>query len=55
MAIPSLREVEPDLRRDWDKTPHAKNLTWEKAKEATRDAWHRIERALPGDADGDGI
>jgi hypothetical protein len=47
--------VEPDLRRDWDKTPHAKNLSWEKAKEATRDAWHRVERVLPGDADGDGI
>ena len=28
---------------------------WEKAKQATRDAWHRVERALPGDADGDGI
>lgn len=45
---------ESDLRRDWEKTPHAVNLTWEKAKHAVRDAWHRVERILPGDADGDG-
>ena len=29
-------------------------MTWAKAKDATRDAWHRIERAIPGDADKDG-
>jgi hypothetical protein len=29
-------------------------LTWENAKDAVRDAWHRTERALPGDADRDG-
>ena len=40
--------VEPDLRRDWEKTPYAKNLSWEKAKHATRDAWHRVERVSGG-------
>jgi len=47
-------EVEPELRRDWEKTKDASRLTWDKAKDATRDAWHRVERAIPGDADKDG-
>lgn len=46
--------AEADLRRDWEQSPHGSNLKWEKAKLATRDAWHRVERAIPGDADGDG-
>jgi hypothetical protein len=29
-------------------------LDWEEAKHAVRAGWHRVERALPGDADGDG-
>jgi len=49
-----FEEVEPDLRRDWERTPEAAGLSWESAKNATRDAWHRVERALPGDADRDG-
>jgi hypothetical protein len=47
-------EVEPDLRRDWERSDRSRNLSWDRAKEATRDAWHRVERALPGDADRDG-
>ncbi|HEY7410972.1 MAG TPA: hypothetical protein VII13_09535 [Vicinamibacteria bacterium] len=46
-------EVEPELRKDWE-TRRDTKLTWDRAKEATRDAWHRVERALPGDADRDG-
>ena len=46
-------EAEPDLRRDWEGSGHGTRLGWEKAKLATRDAWHRVERAIPGDADGD--
>lgn len=49
-----FEDVERDLQRDWEKTPEAKNLTWDRARNATRDAWHRVERALPGDADNDG-
>lgn len=45
-------EVEPELAKGWGQTKS--KLGWEKAKAATRDAWDRIERALPGDADGDG-
>ena len=46
--------VEPELQADWEKQPHAKKLSWAKARQATLDAWHRVERVLPGDADGDG-
>lgn len=47
-----FEDVEPELAKNWPKTKS--NLSWDRAKHATRDAWDRIERALPGDADGDG-
>lgn len=47
-------QVEPDLRRDYETTKGNTALGWDKAKHATRDAWHRVEHALPGDADNDG-
>ncbi len=50
----SFDEVEPELQRGWDERRGDSALTWDKAKAATRDAWHRVERAIPGDADGDG-
>jgi len=51
-------EVEPELSRDWQTARGKSSLEWDKAKHATRDAWHRlgnaVERAVPGDSDGDG-
>lgn len=47
-------EVEPDLRRDWEKTKSNTRLGWDKARAATRDAWDRVERATPGNIDKDG-
>ncbi len=47
-------DVEPDLRRDWEKGKTNTRLGWEKARSAARDAWDRVERALPGDFDKDG-
>ena len=47
-------EVEADLQRDYERTKGNSNVTWDRAKNATRDAWHKVERAIPGDADGDG-
>lgn len=47
-------EVESDLRRDWEKGKQSANLGWDKARLAAKDAWHRVERAIPGDADKDG-
>ena len=46
------------LGRDGDRHRGESRLTWERAKEATRDSWNRlgnaVERAMPGDSDGDG-
>jgi len=47
-------EVESDLERDYEASRGDSTLSWEKAKSATRDAWNRVERVLPGDSDGDG-
>ena len=47
-------EIEPDLSRDWETHRGTSGLTWEKARYASRDAWDRLERAIPGDSDRDG-
>jgi uncharacterized protein YcfJ len=49
-----FEDVEADLQREYEKSKGASTLGWDKAKLATRDAWHRVERTIPGDADGDG-
>jgi hypothetical protein len=50
----SWDEVEGDLGRDWNNRRGTSGLQWDRAKLATKDAWHRVETALPGDADRDG-
>jgi hypothetical protein len=54
----SLDEIESDLGRDWDAVRGESSLTWDHAKHAVQDAWHRVrdafERAMPGDSDRDG-
>lgn len=48
-------DVEPDLERGWnDYNQSSARQDWNEAKHATRDAWHRVENRLPGDADRDG-
>ena len=47
-------QYEPAFRNDWDNVKGESRLGWEEARHAARAGWHRIERALPGDADGDG-
>ncbi|HEY9624410.1 MAG TPA: hypothetical protein V6C78_28905 [Crinalium sp.] len=47
-------DAEPHLRTDYEQRRGNSRLGWEKAKHATRDAWDRVERAIPGDADHDG-
>jgi hypothetical protein len=46
--------LESELGRDWETRRGDSRLGWDRARHAVRDAWHRVERALPGDADGDG-
>ena len=48
-------DVEDQLQRDWDSTRGSSRLAWGEARNAVRDGWHHIERALPGDADRDGL
>ena len=47
-------DVENDLEHDYEKAKGNSSLAWSDAKHATKAAWHKVERALPGDADGDG-
>jgi uncharacterized protein YcfJ len=47
-------DVEDRLQRDWDSTRGNSRLAWSEAREAVRDGWHHIERAMPGDMDRDG-
>ncbi len=51
----SFDQAETSLASDWERTKGQSRLAWQDAKPATQAAWHRVERALPGDADGDGI
>lgn len=46
--------AESDLRAEYERGRGNSRLEWNDARDATRAAWHRVERALPGDADGDG-
>lgn len=48
-------DVEADLQHDWEQSKGKASLAWSDAKPATQAAWHRVERGLPGDADGDGL
>lgn len=50
----TFEQAEPSLRSEYEATKGKSRLNWEEAKDATRAAWHRIERAIPGDADRDG-
>lgn len=50
----SFEEAEPEMRRSYDAARGSSRMEWEEARVASRAAWHRVERALPGDADGDG-
>ena len=46
------------LRTTWSaggrRPRRPRRLGWSEAKEAVRDGWHHVERAMPGDADRDG-
>ncbi|MFY2763175.1 hypothetical protein [Arenimonas sp. MALMAid1274] len=47
-------EVEADLQRDYGTARGNSKLEWQHARPATRAAWDRLERAIPGDSDRDG-
>jgi len=47
-------DLESELHANYERIKGQSRLAWQDAKEAARAAWHRVERLLPGDADGDG-
>lgn len=47
-------EVQANLEQGWEKAKGESRMAWAEAKDAIRDGWHKLERALPGDADNDG-
>ena len=49
-----FEDVETDLGRDYESRRGKSRLSWDHAKHATRSAWDRVERAMPGDFDKDG-
>ena len=46
--------LEAELGRGWEQARGDSTMSWDRARLAVRDAWHKVERVLPGDADGDG-
>ena len=48
----SFDDAENDLRRDW--SSRGSRDTWDNVRDKVRSAWHKVERAMPGDADRDG-
>ena len=50
----NFESIESNLESDWNRIKGNSRLAWNDARQAVRDGWHHIERALPGDADGDG-
>jgi hypothetical protein len=47
-------DTESRLEQGWERAKGESRLSWHEAKEAVKDAWHRVETRLPGDADRDG-
>ena len=50
----TFEEAENDLSAGWDNIKGSSRLGWDRARNAVKDSWHKVERTLPGDADGDG-
>lgn len=44
----TYEDAEPDLRSGYEKDRGGAGLAWDKAKYAAKDAWHRVENAVPG-------
>jgi hypothetical protein len=46
----TFQEVEAQLEREWEIHRGKSQLSWNHVKEATRDAWQRVEKAVCGDS-----
>ncbi|NOT01704.1 MAG: hypothetical protein HOP29_13865, partial [Phycisphaerales bacterium] len=45
----TFAEIEAQLSRDWERHRKQSKLSWNHAKDATLDAWQRMEKAACGD------
>lgn len=50
----SWDDAETNLEQGWETGKAKSTLAWREAKDAVRDGWNRVEKAVPGDSDGDG-
>lgn len=50
----TYEDHENELWQEWQKVKGKSRLTEFQVKKAMKNAWHRVERIMPGDADGDG-
>jgi hypothetical protein len=50
----AFEDAERDLERDWERSSAGSPMNWARVRDAVHAAWHRVERALPGDSDRDG-
>ena len=46
--------IEKEVQQKWEQGKNSSRMAYHEARDAIRDSWHVAERALPGDADGDG-
>ena len=53
-TAPTYDLAEKSLKSDYESLKGETRLGWDKAKGAVQAAWHRLEEAMPGDADRDG-
>jgi hypothetical protein len=51
----TFKDVEPELARDWERRRGQSKLRWENVKDATRDAWQRVEQTFGGDCCKPGV
>jgi hypothetical protein len=49
----SFDDVEAELRKDYERRSGGAGFTWERAKDAARDAWQRLEDYFKGEPDED--
>jgi hypothetical protein len=45
----TYQDAEADLQRDYESSRGNSDLTWDRAKEATRDAWNRVKDSVSSD------
>ena len=50
----SWEQAQSAMQNDWERSKGASRLAASDAMRATKAAWDRVERAVPGDIDGDG-